>query len=84
MNANKRNLTRDWKHKLEGRLKANRWAGRNSEKGRKGLVRFTTNLLPIQARLSEKKTKKINEWCCTVRALPRWSPTRVLDTPMAA
>jgi len=21
---------------------------------------------------------------CTVRALPRWSPTRVLDTPMVA
>ena len=31
-----------------------------------------------------KPVKKIKNKGCTVRALPRWSPTRVLDTPMAA
>lgn len=31
-----------------------------------------------------RKERSERERYCTVRALPRWSPTRVLDTPMVA
>ena len=38
-----------------------------------------------RADLRSHPIKKIQrERYCTVRALPRWSPTRVLDTPMVA
>ena len=38
---------------------------------------------PTQTKKIEFLRKK-SERDCTVRALPRWSPTRVLDTPMVA
>ena len=33
---------------------------------------------------ADRHRKKVVIKNCTVRALPRWSPTRVLDTPMVA